>query len=176
MSSSYRIWTTLLAAFLALSVAGNAFAQDTFKVGVVDFREALQATEAEGALSELQDEGEKRKKDLNGLETRLYELETQLQEGADTMTEQELKDTVMEYRRTAIEYRKAVAELEQDLISKRDLILGTIHEEMELIARQIARDQGIDIMLEKNAAGVIFHDGAIDLTGELIQRYSKAHQ
>ena len=150
--------------------AGIAQAQD-LKVGVVDFTQALQETESDDALAKLEKEADKKQKKLTALENEIVALEQELQENGPLLSEEKAKEKMMEYQKKALEYRKMVYVFEQEFGAERTEVLREIHEAMSIIAVEIAQEEGLDLMLERNQ-GVLYFNGTFDYTKELIKRYN----
>lgn len=163
-------WTVAALLVCALALPSIASAKD-FKVGVVDFALALDQTEKDGALKKLVDDAEDRKKTLEKKEKEIMALEQELKENGPLLSEDKAQELMATYQQKAIEYRKTVYVFEQEFSEKRNEMLGKIHKIMQEIAAEIAKDNGLDLMIEKNEGAIIYFQSSADFTPELIRRY-----
>jgi len=165
----------LLAVLIALAVVLPATASSKdFKVGIVDFALALDQTEKDGALKKLVDDAEDRKKTLEKKEKEILTLEQELKENGPMLSEDKAKELLASYQQKAVEYRKTVYTYEQEFAEKRNDVLGKIHQVMQQLAADIAKENDLDLMIEKNEGAVIYFQASSDYTPELIRRYEAA--
>ncbi|MFA5624105.1 MAG: OmpH family outer membrane protein [Bradymonadales bacterium] len=152
--------------------ASNAFAE--FKVGIVDFMLAIEKTEKDGALKTLKADFDKRQNQLKAAERKIIAIEQDIKDNSAVLSEDKLRDKMGEYQTLVRDYQKDALAFEQELGEKRNKVLGKIQDKMTKISADIAKEKGLDIMIEKNDGAVIFSKSGMDYTDELITRYKSA--
>ena len=90
------------------------------------------------------------------------------------LSEDKAKELLASYQQKAVEYRKTVYTYEQEFAEKRNDVLGKIHQVMQQLAADIAKENDLDLMIEKNEGAVIYFQASSDYTPELIRRYEAA--
>lgn len=149
--------------------ASNAFAD--FTVGVVDFMAAIEKTEKDGALKTLKADFDKRQNQLKDSEKKILAIEQDIKDNSAVLSEDKLREKMANYQNLVRDYQKNALSYEQELAEKRNKVLGTIQEKMTKISQDIAKEKGLDLMVEKNDGAVIFSKSGMDYTDELIKRY-----
>lgn len=156
----------------AISLAPEpAFAAD-LKVGVVDFGRAIKATEGSGgALENLESEANKATRALKKLEDEILAMEQEIKENGQVYSEDKMKELFVSYRKKVSEYRESVVRAQMEFDEKRARVLGEIQRSMQEISVEIAQENKLDLMLERNEGAVLYFNNTFDFTDELIKRY-----
>jgi outer membrane protein len=164
-----------LIAVLTLGLAAGAYAQQTTKVGVINSQQAFTAS-AEGrkAQAQLQDQENKIKSDLARLDAEIKTLETKLTTQRMTLSNEAAlqiqsdldKKTTARKRREEDGTREA-QQLQISLVQK-------IRGDMVGLIEALAKEKGLDLVLDLGASGIVFFNPAMDITDEVIRRYDAA--
>jgi len=173
-SGSCALPTTIasaLAAALVLLLAPHTAAAGDIEVGVVDFTLALQQTESAGALAQLEQDAKARQNELKELEDEIMSMEQELQENGPMLSKEKMKEKLMAYQKKAYEYRQRLLFNEKEFNDRKRKVLSEIHEVMQHISVEIAQENNLDLMIEKNEGAVIYFDNSFDYTAELVKRY-----
>ncbi len=169
-SGNFSGWLLALGLLVVLGLSQSAMAGE-FKVGVVDFNRALDATEKDGALKKLQRDAEKRQSKLKDQEKAIVALEQEIQDSGPLLSQEKLREKMAAYQQMALEYRKTAITFEQEFAETRAKVLGEIQQKMAAISVSIAQDNKLDFMVERNEGAVLYFKNSFDYTDELIKRY-----
>ena len=166
--------------FVSIIVLGfyhSALAQSPFKIGVVDIQEVQQESmafekeraklqkELEGMQKRLTDEGNALQKLQEDYQKQSMMLSLDAQE--DKKREYESKGRHFNYLRE--DFTATVKELETAATTR-------LLNELSGVVREIGLKGGYTIILQKRGGGLLYNDGAIDITAEIISAYDKASQ
>jgi len=159
-----------IAALLLLPLAAQA---DT-KIGYIDMQKAIQETGAgKKAKKELEDEFNKKKKDLEKMEADIKKKGEDFEKRSGVMNEDarnkkqaELQGDMRKYQETAgkaqMEIQKRERDLTQPIVTKlREILEG------------IAKKEDYTIVLEKAENSVMWAKKEIDLTDRVVKDYDK---
>lgn len=161
----------LLATGLMFGYAANAMAE--IVVGVVDFRGAIDQTESNGVLKKLKTEAETRQSKLKASEKKIMALQQEIKDNQAVLSEDKLREKMQDYQNQVLALQKEMQQYEQEMIEMQTKLLGEVQKKMTQIATDIANERKIDLILERNEAGVVFYKQSFDITDELVKRYKK---
>lgn len=169
-----------LAALLLLASAGTAAAQqaapaapEDVKIGYVDLQRAIFTSnagkEARRALDErtdkLKKEFDKKQEELRAIQAEFVKQSAVLSTEARTEKERDLQRRLRELER--------LKQDSEDELNRRDAELSKrILGEVRNVVRQIGGKGGYTLILERNAAGVLYAASHVDLTDEVIKAYN----
>lgn len=157
---------------LVLLPAAALFAQQQIKIGVVDSARAFQiSAEGKKALAQFQERDSKIKSDIQRLEDAIRALENRLNTGRLTMTQEALVATQTDIDKKTTERKRYEEDAARDFQQFQATIVQRIRKEMVDIIDALAKERGLDIVLDLQTSGAAYFNPAIDLTDEIIRRY-----
>lgn len=163
----------VLAAALVLVPAAGLFAQQpAAKIAVVDSAKAFQ-TSAEGkrALAQFQERDTKIKADIQKLDDAIRALENRLNTGRLTMTQEALAATQSDIDKKTTERKRYEEDATRDMQQFQGNIVQRIRGEMIAIIDALAKERGLDLVLDLQTSGAAYANPAIDITDEIVRRY-----
>ena len=142
------------------------------KIGVINSQQAFTASaEGKKATAQLQDQDNKIKADLARLDAEIKTLETKLTTQRMTLSNEAAVQIQSDLdRKTTARKRReedGTREAQQLQISMIQRIRG----EMVGIIEALAKEKGLDLVLDLGASGIVFFNPALDITDEVIRRY-----
>ena len=165
---------------IAVCVAGLGFtaaaqAQQPTKIGVINSQQAFTASaEGKKAQNQLMDLENKLKSDLSRLDNEIKALETKLTTQRMTLSNETAiqLQSDLERKTTARKRREEDGgregqQLQMTLIQK-------IRGEMVGVIDGLAKEKGLDLILDLAESGTVFFNPTIDITDEVIRRYDAA--
>jgi Skp family chaperone for outer membrane proteins len=172
--SSRKIANPLIAV-LVLGLSAAAYAQQPTKIGVINSQQAFTASaEGKKAQTQLLDQENKIKSDLARLDAEIKTLETKLTTQRMTLSNDAAIQiqSDLERKTTARKRREedGAREAQQFQIS----LVQRIRGEMVGIIDGLAKEKGLDLILDLGASGIVFFNPAMDITDEIIRRYDAA--
>ncbi|MBI9089140.1 MAG: OmpH family outer membrane protein [Desulfobacterium sp.] len=173
MKALTRIALTTAALFLF--GAASAGAAELPKIGIVNFQKVL-ATSSPGkiAKAEINKKGKEMEDSLKAKGAELEELKKTIEREALVMSkdkrdekERDFRIKVNDFKTMQARYKESFKDLENRLISK-------INRDVLELAHQMGKDEGYVLILEQNAAGVMYFPETLDITDKLITKFNKS--
>jgi outer membrane protein len=169
MTRNNSRWTLLVSFFLFGSLAAHAA---EVKIGFIDMQKAIQETAAgKKAKKELEDEFNKKKKDLDKREAEIKKMGEEFEKKSMAMNEEarakrqaEIQGEMRKYQDTAgksqMEIQKRERDLTQPIVSRLRTILD-----------ELAKKEDFSFILEKSEQSVMFAKKEFDLTERVIREF-----
>lgn len=158
---------------LNLIFVSSLFAQG-LKVGIVDFQkifnDSIRGKEAKALLEK---EASKKKEIIESKKQELQKL-------IDEFDKQKLflsKDLLQEKQKNIEEksgiLRDMVVQFQQELQQKDAEITRSILNEVQGIVEMVAKKYNLNLVIEKNEAGVVYFDNVMDITDKVLTEYDQ---
>lgn len=164
--------TIRLAATLALVLAA-ASARAEVKLGYVDMQRAIKEVE-EGKLAgaALKRDFDEKQKQLNQRSDEVKKLQEDFQKQQAIMTPEAKAAKGAEIERKMMETQEFYVRLQQELSGKEREAMRPLADKMAGLVREIAEGNGLAVMLDREASGLVYAQASLDFTNELIRRYN----
>jgi outer membrane protein len=165
------VFSVLALAFVVSALPGSAIAEGGTRVAVVDVQHAVMATEdgirAQARLKKLFD---KRQQELDGKQAELQRAREDIEKQSRFLSREALSKRMEDWQRRMVELQTVFVDYNKELQkSQGEMTAPIIKKVMGIIAR-IAKKNGHDIVLDKQAAPFVRQD--LDLTDQVIQLYN----
>ncbi len=153
---------------LGLSTTAKAEVPTISKIAIVDMQRVLNETKAgkrarkdlETSSSAKQKKLDKRRKGLEADQTKLASLKGQ-----------KLAEASEKLQRDMYELQSMYMTLQQDLMSLEAKTLEKMFKNCQDLARALAKDDAVDLVLVKDQATVLYSQSSVDVTALIIKRY-----
>ncbi|HMA54586.1 MAG TPA: OmpH family outer membrane protein [Acidobacteriota bacterium] len=157
-----------------LVVAGAAYAQQVTKVAIINSQKAFE-TSAEGkkALAQLQDLDSKIKTNLQKMDDAIRLLENRLNTGRLTMTNEALMALQADIDKKTTERKRYEEDQTRDAQTLSTNLIQKIRAEMVAVIEALAKERGLELVLDAQASGVVTASPTIDVTDEVVRRYDQ---
>jgi outer membrane protein len=161
---------TILGLLLSAVVSFPAFAE--VKIGYVDMQKAIQETAAgKKAKKELEDEFNKKKKDLEKKEADIKKMHEDFEKRSMAMNEDARMKKQNEIRGEMGKYQENAAKAQMEIQKKERDLTKPIVDKLRSILDDIAKKEDFTVILEKSENSVLWAKKDIDLTERLIKAY-----
>ncbi len=161
----------LTAGFLTTSLTTSAGAADS-KLAVVDTQRAIMDTEdglrAQATLKKLFDN---RQRDLDKKQNDLQKEKEDIEKQQNVLSKQAMAARVDKWQREMAALQAVFVEYNKELQKKQGQLTQPIYQKVMGIIRRLATSEGIDIVIEKQAAPYVRSD--LDLTDRIITAYNQ---
>ena len=165
------ILTTLATALLLLSVASPALAGDGTKIGVVDLQKALNdCEEGKRARSTLETRFERARQAIEKMRAEVEQLQSDLEAQRPMLSSSAIKEKEQELQTKMIEFQQMLYESQQQMALMEQELTGDILTKLYTVAGTIAAEGGFNLVIESSA--VVYVNGTIDITDQVIARYN----
>ncbi|MFA7425476.1 MAG: OmpH family outer membrane protein [Desulfosarcinaceae bacterium] len=167
----HRIFLIGWALALVVGMASVVGAAD-MRFAVIDFQRILDESRAgKAAQAEINQQGGQMEAELKAKGDALEQMKAQLQKDAMVMSKETREEKEREFRIQINEFREVQQEFAKKAREMQIRAMSKIRHEVDALAKAIAQERGVTLMIEKQEAGVIYAPAEIDVTDELIRRY-----
>jgi len=163
-----------LVILFVLVIAGASYAQQVTKVAIINSQKAFE-TSAEGkkALAQLQDLDSRIKTNLQKMDDAIRLLENRLNTGRLTMTAEALMALQADIDKKTTERKRYEEDQARDAQTLSTNLIQKIRMEMVAVIEALAKERGIELVLDAQASGVVTASPTIDITDEVVRRYDQ---
>jgi outer membrane protein len=176
MNMKSRVFMGMVMALLILGVVQPSLAKE-LKFGVVNIQDVLDSIEeGKKAKSEMEKTILNRKRELESKQKEYKKME-------DEYEKQKLilSPDALEKKRKALEDKKAELQkyyltAQQEMQKKELQLTGDILKRIKAVVEKIGKEGKYSFIWEKNEGGLVYYQGAHDVTKEVIKQYNKAYK
>jgi outer membrane protein len=169
--------TLLTGMMLIFCLTFSVYAEDKFKVGVVDLQKFQQNSVGfqkirEAYIKKLEPQG----KELEKLQQELVKLEEGLRQQSMMLSLDAKEDRRIELGKKSRKYKFLENEFMTDVKQAEGETIRNIGGDIQKIVEKIGKEKGYIMILEKRAVGFLYTDERVDITDEVIAAYDKMKQ
>lgn len=158
-----------------LVVAGVSYAQQASKIAVINSQKAFETSvEGKRVLVQMQDRGTKIKAEIQKLDDSIRLLENKLSTGRLTMTNEALAGIQADIEKKTTERKRYEEDAGRDAQQFSDNLIQKLRSEMVTIIENLAKERGLDLVLDVQQSGVVTFSPTVDVTDEVIRRYDQS--
>jgi Skp family chaperone for outer membrane proteins len=170
----FRTLAPLVILFV-LAVVGATYAQQVSKVAIINSQKAFETcAEGKKALAQMQDRDTKIKNDIQKLDDAIRLLENKLSTGRLTMTNEALAGIQSDIEKKSTERKRYEEDATRDGQAFANNLINKIRGEMVVVIENLAKERGLDLVLDAMSSGVVTASPTIDITDEVIRRYDQS--
>jgi outer membrane protein len=158
-----------------LAVGVASYAQQVSKIAIINSQKAFE-TSAEGkkALSQLQERENKIKTDLQKMDDAIRLLDNRMNTGRLTMTQEALIALQTDIDKKTTERKRYEEDAARDAQQLSGNLIQKIRVEMVTIIENLAKERGLELVLDTATSGVVTANPTIDITDEVVRRYDQS--
>jgi Skp family chaperone for outer membrane proteins len=158
-----------------LVVAGVSYAQQASKIAIINSQKAFETSvEGKKVLGQMQDRENKIKSDIQKLDDSIRLLENKLSTGRLTMTNEALLGIQADVDKKTTERKRYEEDAARDAQQFSANLVQKIRSEMVTIIDNLAKERGLELVLDVQQSGVVTFSPTIDITDEVIRRYDQS--
>ena len=159
---------------LGLAFVSFAAGAAEVKIGYVDMQKAIQQTVAgKKAKKELEDEFNKKKKELEKKEADIKKMGEDFEKRSMAMNEDSRLKKQTELQGEMRKYQETAAKAQMDIQKREHELTQPILSKLRTILDDIARKEDFTVILEKAENSVLWAKKDLDLTDRLIKEHDK---
>jgi outer membrane protein len=166
--------TPLIILFI-LVIAAASYAQQVTKIAIVNSQRAFETSiEGKKALTQLQDRDTKIKTDLQKMDDAIRLLENRMNTGQLTMTQEAINALQADLAKKTTERKRYEEDAARDAQQLSANLIQKIRVEMVAIIENLAKERGLELVLDTATSGVVTASQTIDITDEVVRRYDQS--
>ncbi|HDT14504.1 MAG TPA: OmpH family outer membrane protein [Candidatus Aminicenantes bacterium] len=164
-----------LVVLFVLAVVAAAYAQQVSKIAIINSQRAFETSlEGKKALGQLQDREAKIKADIQKMDDAIRLLENRLNTGRLTMTQEALMGLQSDIEKKTTERKRYEEDQAREINQLSANLIQKIRVEMVSIIEALAKERGLEIVLDTATSGVVTASPTIDITEEIVKRYDQS--
>jgi outer membrane protein len=157
---------------LALALLAPALpALAEVKVAIVDTRRAVISSEggkaAESTLSQLED---KKKKELEPRSGKCKKLQEDIEAQRFVLSDEAIQERMMEFQSCQRDLERDFQAAKDELAVQNRKLLAPLMKKLEEAVKEIGKDKGFDLVLERSNSGILFSTDSLDITDLVIKK------
>lgn len=161
----------LAAALMGVALGGVAYASD-IKIGYVDLRRVLTESKAgQRVKADLEKSVASRKAALAKDEEKLKAMQDAFEKDKLLLSEAKKKEKQKQFQQKLQAYQKSAGEAQREISQKENEFTAKALPEVRVIVREIAKEDKLTLVFEKNQMPVLYAVDGPDLTDKVLQRY-----
>jgi Skp family chaperone for outer membrane proteins len=158
-----------------LVIAGVSYAQQASKIAIINSQKAFEVSiEGKKIMGQMQDRENKIKNDLQKLDDSIRLLDNKLSTGRLTMTQEALAGIQADIEKKQTERKRYEEDAARDATQFSNNLVQKIRVEMVAIIEAVAKERGLELVLDYGTSGVVTFSPAIDITDEVVRRYDQS--
>ena len=158
-----------------LVVAGVSYAQQASKIAIINSQKAFETSvEGRKVLGQMQDRETRIKTDIQKLDDSIRLLENKLSTGRLTMTNEALMGIQADIDKKTTERKRYEEDASRDAQQFSANLVQKIRSEMVTIIENLAKERGLELVLDVQQSGVVTFSPTVDITDEIIHRYDQS--
>lgn len=158
-----------------LVVAGVSYAQQASKIAIINSQKAFETSvEGRKVLGQMQDRENKIKADIQKLDDSIRLLENKLSTGRLTMTNEALMGIQADIDKKTTERKRYEEDAAREAQQFSGNLVQKIRAEMVTIIDNLAKERGLELVLDVAQSGVVTFSPTVDITDEVIRRYDQS--
>lgn len=170
-----RVGRTILFGFILLVFISTGFAQQTFKVAVINSIKTLQnSEEGKKAIAQLEDKEQKIKDNMANIEKEILGLETKLKSQRLLMTFEAQEQLKLDLDNLRTRYKRVEEDGVKEFERLKFRLFGKIIDELRPIIHTVAKEKKFSLVLDVASECVMYFDASTDITNEVIERYNSS--
>jgi len=173
--------------WLAMAVAGAACmeggleAAESIKVAVMDQQAVVERSlTGKRALESLKEFSMSRQRILAADNEEMQNLEKELRESPASLPEAAKRDKQERFRVKYEAYQRRLQDFQREIQTKQRELDQEYQKKIKEVAAEVAQKQGYAVVLDKGSDStlkiVIYHQGAIDLTEQIIKEFDRRYK
>lgn len=166
---------SLLAATAAFLLAALPASAAEFRAGYMDSQRVLsELDDVKAARSRLQRWMDGRQKELEGEQEALRKEKTTLEKQLATADDKVRQQKSEEFQKKVLELGKKMEKVQAEALEKEQKEMLPIRSRIDEIISRIAEREGLSMVFDRQASGLVFAQPQHDLTNEVIRAYNNS--
>jgi outer membrane protein len=172
---SVKTTSIAVSTVLALGLAAPVFGQQAIKVGVVNSQRAFESSAAgKKAAGQLQERDNRIKSDLARMDNELKQLQTKLSAQRLTMSADALLQLQGDIDKKTTAQKRYQEDATRDIQKLQYDIVQRVRGDMVSVVETIAKEKGLDLVIDLGSSGVVYFNKTIEITDDVIKRYDES--
>jgi outer membrane protein len=168
-----QAWWLVILLFMCLN-AGPVFPAEAQKVAVVDLQKCItDSIEGKKIYGELKSKKDSMQKVIDEKQNELLKLNEVLEKQSMMLSMDAKEDKAKEFDRKKREFKYLYEDLTEEMRKAEAEARKGVIEDLESVVQDIGKREGYTLLLERRSSGIMYFDGAIDITEKVIKLFDQ---
>jgi outer membrane protein len=142
------------------------------KVAYIDIqRIANQSAEGKAATAKVQALVQKKQSEAADRQKALQADQQKLQSGGTVLSDQARAELEKKIERTGVELQRLQQDAQQEVQELQQQLQGEFQRKLMPVVEQVAQEKGIHMLFSAGDSGIVWADGGLDITNDVIKRF-----
>lgn len=168
-----------LCLFFIFIVVKSVYAEvpKNIKIVVIDIRKVVNKSKyGEEVMSKLKEKYDELSLKIQAKSKELEVLKEELEKKGALLTPEAREKKQSEYQRLLRELKSLQEDAQYEMQEYERKLLDPVFKDLEIVLKEVAQKEGIDLVLEKNQPGIYYMSPSIDFTDKLIERFDAYYE
>jgi len=165
--------------FLILLIYGKVYAEvsKNVKVVVIDIRKVVNKSKyGEEVMAKLKEKYDELSLKIQAKSKELEALKDELEKKGAMLSPEAREKKQSEYQKLLRELKSLQEDAQYEMQEYERQLLDPVFRDLEIVLKEVAQKEGIDLVLEKNQPGIYYISPYIDYTDKLIERFNAYYE
>jgi len=168
-----QAWWLVILLFMCLN-AGPVFSAEAQKVAVVDLQKCItDSIEGKKIYGELKSKKDSMQKVIDEKQNELLKLNEVLEKQSMMLSMDAKEDKAKEFDRKKREFKYLYEDLTEEMRKAEAEARKGVIEALESVVQDIGKREGYTLLLERRSSGIMYFDGAIDITEKVVKLFDQ---
>jgi outer membrane protein len=167
-----QVWLALILVGSVVAAAGAVQADEKLRVGVLDVRKVLvESKSGQAHRAELEKMVKERREKIGKEEASLKALQEKLEKDVLVMTDKQKEEKKKEFDDRVGALKKMSQDAQQEVAKRDNEISGKASAMVRGIVDEIAKQEKVALVVDKNQSGIVWVAEEVDLTDKVLKAY-----
>lgn len=159
-------------AILSGFAAAPALADSGSKIVIVDMQKVLSTSKAgQDAQKKYEVELKKAQTEIDSKKADYDKMQQSVEKQKDSLNQKALAEKADQLSKMETELKRSFADKREDLRKENARIVGELVAKVRKVVEEMGKSDGYQIVLEKNAPGVLYADDKVDITDAVVKKF-----
>ena len=162
----------LLLLSLFVAAVSLSFAQQSFRIGVINSQDVLErSAEGKRVIARLQEKDKSNQGVLTKIDDEINQLQTRINTQRLTLAEEALYNMNADLQKKQTDRKRGAEDAVRDFQDLQVKLFNKVQSELIPIIEALGKEKGFDLILDLAKSGAVYFNPTVDLTEEVIKRY-----
>jgi outer membrane protein len=162
----------LLLLSLFVAAVSLSFAQQSFRIGVINSQDVLErSAEGKRVIARLQEKDKSNQGVLTKIDDEINQLQTRINTQRLTLAEEALYNMNADLQKKQTDRKRVAEDAVRDFQDLQVKLFNKVQSELIPIIEALGKEKGFDLILDLAKSGAVYFNPTVDLTEEVIKRY-----
>ena len=165
-----------IASLACLLISSNLLAEPSAKIVYVDIQKALELTKSgQKVQKEFKTEVDSEQKNIDKKKTEYEALKESIEKQKSSLNENAVREKEDSLISMEKELKRSFQDSQEKLRRKNATLVGDLIKKMRELIEKMGKEEGYQMVLERNAQGIVFADSSLDITDAVVKKFDSQY-